>query len=142
MKRILALAIAALLAGSLEARAGVPLSQVPGQGSVLYMQLPDGTFSPVKTDANGNPGASWTPRGYVQVSVSSTAVGITPPANATWCAFRIETNAVRWRDDGTAPTATVGFPESVGDTFVYSGSLSAIKFIRQSADAALDGTCY
>ena len=41
---------------------------------------------------------------------------------------------VRWRDDGTNPSETSGMILPVNDQFLYTGDLSAIKFIR--ADVA------
>lgn len=83
-----------------------------------------------------------TPLGFQQLSVSNTAVGFTPPAGATYCAFEVETNAVRWRDDGTNPTASVGFLQAPPDKWTYASSLTALKFIRASADATVDISCY
>lgn len=142
MKRLLLLAaVAALVAGP--AHAGIPLAQIPAQGAAAYVQLPDGTFLPSKGDANGNPGPAPIPTGtFTPVTVSSTAIGFTPPANSTWCILSIETNSVRWRDDGTNPTASIGVPMVAGEKILYTASLSAIKFIRQSADASLQGACY
>lgn len=79
--------------------------------------------------------------GYVQVSVSSTAVGITVPPNAAWCYFTATVD-IRWRDDGTDPTDAVGYPEVAGKEFITPGPLSTLRFIRQTADGVVDGTCY
>ena len=52
------------------------------------------------------------PLGYCQISGSSASTlascsgGI--PAGATNVVISVETNAIRWRDDGTTPTASVG----------------------------------
>lgn len=139
MKRIL-FGLLALCALALAPPAMAAIT--PQSGTILWAQAPDGSYHQVQVDINGNLGNTATPLGYVQVTVSSSAVGITPPAGATWCVFAVETNAIRWRDDGTNPTAAVGFPQGAGDRWVYPGSLSAIKFIRQSADATLNGVCY
>lgn len=53
-----------------------------------------------------------------------------------------EAQAVRWRDDGTAPTSTVGMPLAVGDTLEYDGDLNKIQFIEQSASAKLNISYY
>lgn len=45
----------------------------------------------------------------------------------------LETAQVRWRDDGTAPSASVGVLMDVGVVIEYDGDLSQIKFIRASA---------
>jgi hypothetical protein len=54
----------------------------------------------------------------------------------------VEGQAVRWRDDGTSPTAAVGNPVQAGAQLVYSGALSAIQFIQQAASATLDVSYY
>lgn len=56
-----------------------------------------------------------------------------------------ETQAVRYRDDGTNPTAAVGQPLGVGTTMYYDGnwaSQKALRFISQVAGAELQVTCY
>jgi hypothetical protein len=53
-----------------------------------------------------------------------------------------EGQAVRWRDDGTAPTATVGMPLAVGIPLQYDGDLTNIKFIEQVAGAKLNISYY
>lgn len=99
------------------------------------------------------------PLGYQQLTVSTVAVGLTLPTStiktgdlagtgsvtrrAGYSVIRCATAAVRWRDDGTAPTATVGIPLNVGDELDYDGDASAIKFIRSGgADATLDISYY
>lgn len=53
-----------------------------------------------------------------------------------------EGQGVRWRDDGVAPTATVGMPLAAGVTLQYDGDLTQIQFIQQSATAKLNVTYY
>lgn len=82
------------------------------------------------------------PIAYEQITVLTAAVGITPPAHATIAVIRADTQNVRWRDDGTSPTASVGMPLDADDTLVYEGDLDAIKFIEQTASAVLDIAYY
>jgi hypothetical protein len=49
---------------------------------------------------------------------------------------------VRWRDDGTAPTASVGMPLAVGVPLQYDGDLTNIKFIETAASAKLNISYY
>lgn len=49
---------------------------------------------------------------------------------------------IRWRDDGTDPTANTGHRLSAGQTFFYNGDLRAIKFIQEAAGAELNITTY
>lgn len=81
--------------------------------------------------------------GYTQIAVGSSASGLTPPAGTSLALIKVEAAAVRWRDDGTAPTTTVGFPMADTDpVFEYSGSISAIKFIAQSGSPVLNVAFY
>ncbi len=88
--------------------------------------------------------------GYQQITDVSSAVGLTVPAidpnglNARPSIALItpEGQAVRWRDDGVAPTSTVGMPLAAGVTLQYDGDLSKIKFIEQTATAKLNISYY
>jgi len=81
--------------------------------------------------------------GHLQVTSLSTAVGLTVPSNATWALIECESQQVRWRDDGTDPTTTVGHVMSPGDILTYDGTkLSAIKFIEVAASAKLNVSFY
>lgn len=50
----------------------------------------------------------------------------------------VETTSVRYRDDGTDPTASVGILIASAAQLQYFGTLSAIKFIATSGTATLD----
>lgn len=88
--------------------------------------------------------------GYEQLAVT----GATPPAKcpaaltgetygATAALIIVETNAVRWRADGTAPTAAVGNPINAGDPpFFYVGDPSKLVFIAQSGSAVVNLNYY
>lgn len=81
--------------------------------------------------------------GYQQRTVSSSSVGFTTvPAGAEAAHITVETGAVRWRDDATAPTAAVGMPIAAGDSLWFEGDLAATRFIRQTVDATLNVTFY
>lgn len=84
------------------------------------------------------------PLGYQQLTLSSSAQALTVPAGATVAVFRVETANARWRDDGTLPTTSAGFPLLSTDTvpFEYAGTLSALEFIAQSGSPVLDVTYY
>lgn len=82
------------------------------------------------------------PVGYQQITSLSAATGLTVPTGAVIAVVVPETQAVRWRDDGTNPTASVGMPIAVGQAFVYTGNLAAIAFIEQTASAKLDVSYY
>lgn len=81
------------------------------------------------------------PLGYQQITSLSAATTLTVPAGATQAVIYVEAQAVRYRDDGTAPTASVGAPLAVtgtGAPLVYNGTLSAIQFIEQTGGAKID----
>lgn len=82
------------------------------------------------------------PCGYQQITSLSSAAGLTVPQDARLAVIICETQAVRWRDDGTNPTASVGMPLATGIQWTYPGDLSAIKFIEQSASAKLNVAYY
>ncbi len=64
------------------------------------------------------------------------------PAGASTAEFIVESQGIRYRDDGTAPTATVGMPVAAGVSFQYSGTLSTLQFIEQTASAKLNVSYY
>lgn len=84
---------------------------------------------------------NYIPVGYQQITDLSSSVGLTVPANARCALIIPQTQAVRWRDNGT-PTASVGIPQAVGQVLWYTGNLSAIRFIEQTASAALNVSYY
>jgi hypothetical protein len=70
-------------------------------------------------------------------------VGLTPPAEgASTALINVAGQNVRWRDDGTDPTSTVGMLLVVGDEFSYQGDLTKIKFIEVTAGAELNVSYY
>jgi hypothetical protein len=81
--------------------------------------------------------------GYQQITSLNTAQSLTVPAGTILALCIPETQAVRWRDDGTAPTASVGQPLSVGSELRYdAGGTAALKFIEQVASAKLNVIYY
>lgn len=46
----------------------------------------------------------------------------TIPTGATQAIFTVEDNPIRWRADGTAPTASVGTRQDVGDKIIFTGN--------------------
>lgn len=88
--------------------------------------------------------------GYQQITSLSAATGLTVPSldangskqQPTFALIVAETQGVRWRDDNTAPTASVGMPLAAGVPLQYDGDLSKIKFIEQTAGAKLNISYY
>jgi len=88
--------------------------------------------------------------GYQQITSLSSATALTVPqrdltglvGTPRIAIITPESQAVRWRDDGVAPTASVGMPLAAGVTLQYDGDLSQIKFIEQVGGAKLNITYY
>lgn len=83
-------------------------------------------------------GLRYAPLGYQQITSMGTAQSLTVPAGATSAIITAEAQAVRYRDDGTAPTATVGMPVAVAVQLQYTGALANIQFIEQTSGAKLN----
>lgn len=65
------------------------------------------------------------------------------PAGACMALIQCEEQAVRWRDDGVAPTTSVGYPLPAGGELAYtSGSFPRLQFISQTAGAVLNVAFY
>jgi hypothetical protein len=79
--------------------------------------------------------------GYQQITGSG-VMTLTPPAGATTALISVSANAIRWRDDGTNPTASVGMPVAVGQEWQYAGPLAALAIIAQSGSATIDIAYY
>lgn len=80
--------------------------------------------------------------GYQQITSVGTAVALTVPNGAMLAVIQCEGQAVRWRDDGTNPTTTVGMRLALGAELEYDGDLSSIKFIEELTAAKLNVTYY
>ena len=80
--------------------------------------------------------------GYQQITSLSSAAGLTVAQGATLALIVPETQNVRWRDDGTDPTASVGMPIFVGASLSYDGDFNRIKFIEMTASAKLNISYY
>jgi hypothetical protein len=61
--------------------------------------------------------------GYQQITNLSAAVGLTVPQGATRALIAPLSKDIRWRDDGVAPTASVGMPVTAGTYLSYDGDL-------------------
>jgi hypothetical protein len=79
---------------------------------------------------------------FEALAVAGTAVGFTAATFATAYAAvaRVEGAQVRYRTDGTDPTATVGMVADPGDVIYVNSSrdLQAIKFIRTGSSATVN----
>ena len=89
-----------------------------------------------------------TPAGYCQLTVTATAVQTSTcpggiPKGATYALINEEgPDAVRWRDDGVAPTASVGNPLGNGTAASpvaagFTTNFAALQWIDQGTSGAV-----
>jgi len=92
-----------------------------------------------------------TPLGYCQLSVTSAALTSTCsggiPPSSTYALICNEGSAARWRDDGIAPTASVGVPLATGSASApicstFFTTFSTLQWIAQSGTTLLDISFY
>lgn len=103
--------------------------------------VPAGTTIVSQTSGTtGGAGVYITSQATTSSGASLTSGGI--PPSATLVYIVPETQAVRYRDDGANPTASVGEPIANGGTFTYQGTMSALAFIEQTASAKLNLSFY
>lgn len=104
----------------------------------------------MSSNNQGNPSAAipvysttgGSPMGYQQITSLGAAQHLTVPTGAQLAIIVSEAQAVRYRDDGTAPTAAIGMPLAVGQVLQYTGDLSEIEFIEQAGGAKLNISYY
>ena len=88
-----------------------------------------------------------TPLGYCQFTATGTAQTLSAascaaPVRSAWATICIETASIRWRDDATVPTATVGMPVAAGQCIYYNGTFSALSIISQSGSPVVNISYY
>ena len=83
-------------------------------------------------------------KGYQQLSVSNTALSLTVPTGSLMAFAISEASPVRWRDDGTAPTTTVGVPQNASSTLILCGSgvLASFQVIAITGTTNFDLSYY
>ena len=81
---------------------------------------------------------------FEALPVGATAVGFTAATmvGAQCAAAKVETAQIRYRTDGTNPTATVGVIADVGDTIIVYGNPDIVAFraIRTGGASAVLST--
>lgn len=86
-----------------------------------------------------------TPLGYTQQTVTSlVASTLTIPSGSQMAVVEVETAAIRYRDDGTAPTTAVGTPVASAGSVVICGLgiMTNWKAIASAANAKLNTSFY
>ncbi len=79
--------------------------------------------------------------GFQQIVLGAGVATLTIPPTATYAVVNCEAVDVRWRDDGTNPTGTVGMQLFAGQTLVV-GNPAAFAVIRTAAGAILNVSYY
>lgn len=90
------------------------------------------------------PGNPPIPKGYQQLTDLTTAKVITAPRSANWAMVRCSGGDVRWRDDGTSPTAATGYPLLEGEELEYDAvtGLDGLRFIAMNGNPEVSLTYY
>lgn len=94
------------------------------------------------------PALAYTPLGCVQLSslgsatlLSSVTGGI--PNGTTFVFLTVEGEAVRMRDDGVAPTASIGLLLPIGGPWPYSSlTMANLQFIQTASSSIVDACFY
>lgn len=98
------------------------------------------------------PSGPYIANGYCQLTATGTAAQLSTctggiPAASTIAEICVETASIRYRDDGTAPTASVGMlvapaSSTIPTCFQYGGPLTAFQFIAVSGSPVIDVSFY
>lgn len=85
------------------------------------------------------------PKGYQRIASFSTLQTLTVPDGTLFAMIQVETNDCYYRDDGTAPTAAIGFRLFASGTLKYTGGpagLKALQIIPVTGSAVLNVLYY
>ncbi len=82
-------------------------------------------------------GSSLIPVGYQQLPLTDVSE-LDVPDGAILAVLIVEGAAVRYRDDGTPASPTVGMPLADGKELHYLGNLNALSFAPQESGAILN----
>jgi len=87
---------------------------------------------------------------YQQIVAPTVSTGLTVPtrdnlgmaSTPTVAVIAVESQGIRWRDDGVAPTSTVGMPVAPGAVLIYDGDLTRFRFIQTAGSATVNVSYY
>ena len=100
------------------------------RGSVNAYSVPMGHIQYTSTNVATGAGAFNLTRATIPTSASRT--------KADFVVIQCEGSYVRWRDDGVAPTTSVGMLINTGDILIYSGNLDNLQLIRSDTSVKLN----
>ena len=112
-----------------------------GNGTPIWVS----STNPLPTTVSGGsspPPYEGTPLGYQQIAASGAVQTLTVPGGATYATVVVEGADARWRDDGVAPTTSIGMPIYSGTPTQFSGDLTTLKFIAQSSTSTYNISYY
>jgi len=78
-----------------------------------------------------------TPLGHSQVTVSTGVTSVTPPTGTKKMHLRTLGQPINWKDDGTSPSSTDGFPLLADEWLNYDNDFTVFK-MTLSVDATGD----
>jgi hypothetical protein len=81
------------------------------------------------------------PQGYYQITSLATAKSIAG-GNGRLALIQCLGQNVRWRDDGTDPTSTVGIRLHAGESFWYTGDIKKFRVIEETTGAEVNVSTY
>jgi hypothetical protein len=114
-------------------------------GTFAVGQTVVGTGIPANTTivGQGGPGSNTWQLSAACTTETGEAVTAYQTLNVNFAEIRVSTANANWRDDGTAPTASVGMPMlSTDPLFEYAGALQNIQFIAQTGSPVLNVSYY
>lgn len=87
------------------------------------------------------------PKGYQQLTVNTVAQSLTIPTSANFAILSLENNSARYRDDGVAPTSSVGMPFTAGASYeiedpIVLASFQIIQDINATGNPTLNISYY
>lgn len=82
------------------------------------------------------------PAGYAQITDLSSATALSVPSGNLLTLIQAEVEGIRYRDDGTNPTSSVGMLIEAGQTLVYNGDPKELRLIAASVGAIANISYY
>ncbi len=80
--------------------------------------------------------------GFQQLTSLSSSTALTVPSSARLALIQASVQNVRWRDDGTNPTASVGNVITADSILWYTADPRNLKFIEETSGAKLNVSYY
>lgn len=119
----------------------------PGYPDRVIKPNADGSVNVVLGGGPTSPGyvldGVYTEKGYQQITNLLASTALTVPSGANYALVVCTGQTVRWRADGTDPTASIGMPLLVGQSLWFdASSISVVEFIETTPSAVLNVNYY